>query len=111
MEGFAMATTHLRTSEDFDWLFSTHLRGFSSLWTAADPHRPFVAAILTGNEDSPDTIDLYSENHYQASCLRFAMSDDNGDYYLVGVRRQGPVPYPFTDDEIEAEREIAQRER
>lgn len=78
-----MTETLLHTSEDFQWLASTHLRAFASLFTGS--HHAFVLAIVRGNEDMPDTIDLFSEDHFQAPYLRFAV-DEVGEYYCVGVR-------------------------
>lgn len=85
-----MITTILNTSEDMTWLFETHLKRFAGLWTAPAHdrlHKAFVAAILHGNEDCPDTIDLLSRDAYDAPVLRFGVSDD-GQYYVVGMRPQ-----------------------
>lgn len=85
-----MTETLLHTSEDFQWLADTHLKAFASMFTGVNtsgrPHLPFVLAIVHGNEDCPDTIDLFSEDHFQAPYLRFVQSANTGEFYLQGVR-------------------------
>lgn len=44
----------LDCNEDLEWLFSTHLS-----WMANHAHK-FKSAILYGNEDAPERIDLYT---------------------------------------------------
>lgn len=45
--------------EAIDWLFDGHLREWFELKART------VAVTLTGNEDSPDSIELLDLNHYQ----------------------------------------------
>lgn len=50
-----MATTILETAEDMAWL--------------AEVHAPIAAgypmAVLHGNEDSPDRVELYARDHHE----------------------------------------------
>ena len=83
-----MTTQFLDTSEDIARMFDTHLRAFAALNVrpSHDPlHIAFGYAVLHGNEDCPQSIDLYSTNRYDAPVLRFGLSDD-GAYYVVGIR-------------------------
>jgi hypothetical protein len=76
--------THLSTREDLVWLAETHLPQIRPL--IEQGHPPFVGALLFGNEDAPDSIDLFSEDRYDAPVLRFQRNDD-GNYYCQGLRR------------------------
>lgn len=46
--------TFLSDQEDLDWLRDVHLRFEREV-------PPFRSAVLTGNEDSPDMIELYAD--------------------------------------------------
>lgn len=73
--------TPLNTPEDLQWLKEVHL-------LKAPPPHPydnFKFAILHGNEDAPDSVDLYmveeptiDENHYRIKFLY-------GGIYAIGV--------------------------
>lgn len=78
--------TLIKSREDFDWLFDTHLAAYRCLFDGQKP--AFVCAILFGNEDCPETIDLFSEDHYRAPCLRFTWDDESRKYSCVGVVRE-----------------------
>ena len=84
---FKSFETFLDTSEDIAWLFETHLRAFAALNArpSHDPlHIPFGYAVLHGNTDCPQYIDLRSTSRYDAPVLRFELSGE-GDYYVVGI--------------------------
>lgn len=51
----------LITGDDLDWLFDTHAKRAPQ----ADKDRTQFA-ILHGNEDSPDKIELFDRNRYDA---------------------------------------------
>jgi len=63
--------TSLDTKEDMEWLASTHCK------TA----RAYKLAILHGNEDSPDKIELFAKNDYRCKPTVFVRGDE-GDYIL-----------------------------
>lgn len=67
---------HLLTeSSDFDWLFSTHLQAYDNL------RERVVIAHITGNEDSPERVELFSVNHYLA--VPYAVFTQNEQGNLV----------------------------
>jgi hypothetical protein len=53
--------TLLRATEDLDWLFEVHLKDMLNL-----RQRTF-AAILYGNEDSPESVQLYGQDNYKSN--------------------------------------------
>jgi hypothetical protein len=101
MRGFDMITRDLRAGrctaiegDDLDWLFETHLKGFAGL-------RPgIVIALLYGNEDAPDTVELYSMDRHNAPFLRFTVDDGDGPQPLIfqGVFLTGGLSVPVGGD-------------
>ena len=45
----------LNTSDDIDWLKSVHLKGID----LPVQYQEFKSAVLYGNEDCPESVDLY----------------------------------------------------
>ena len=66
-----MSVIHLSTQEDMQWLNDVHYEGASE----------YKVAILYGNEDSPDKIELFSEDRFDCKPV-VLVPDDNGDMQL-----------------------------
>lgn len=58
--------TLLDAPEDMEWLDDVHYKGA----------KEYACAILVGNEDCPDMVVLYAENHYQSKKLVLKMNKD-----------------------------------
>lgn len=74
-----MNQTLLETPDDLQWLRDTHL-------ASIDPLPPFVIAILHGNEDCPQRIDLYAINDFRCTPTEYALTDAGYVY------ARGPMP-------------------
>lgn len=59
-----MRQTFLESNEDLKWLFDVHAKGLSP----QEKQRTKVA-ILFGNEDAPERIELYERNDYRESAF------------------------------------------
>ena len=62
---------------DLDWLFITHLKS----WDDTPTHQQCEVAIVYGNEDSPERVELLDRNHYQA--IPYAVFTQNEQGNLV----------------------------
>lgn len=65
-----MRTSFLADRSDLDWLFSTHLKAYASEAAA------FVCAVLHGNEDAPERVECFEENHYQSIPVVFVQNEN-----------------------------------
>ena len=68
----------LNTPEDCDWLRDTHLRHLP----ANSERLEFAAAVIRGNEDCPQEIELYvsSEPRVTDGCVRLKYDSETGEY-------------------------------
>ena len=66
-----MSVVQLSTNEDMQWLDEVHYPGAIE----------YKRAILYGNEDSPDKIELFSEDRFDCKPV-VLVPDDNGDMQL-----------------------------
>lgn len=71
-----MTQTFLETSEDMKWLSDVHVRAA----------KKYKFAVLTGNEDCPEKIELYVENDIR--CTPTVYEYDGEHYRLVSLGRQ-----------------------
>jgi hypothetical protein len=75
-----MRTTDITTQGDRQWLVMTHLRKSSPQLMDYD----FVIAVIHGNEDSPQKVELFKKDHYR--CIPSVYEDDgNGTLVLNKV--------------------------
>ena len=76
--------TYLNTKEDCDWLRETHLK--QSNWNNANPIPDFKSFCLFGNEDCPNEILIYKENHPNVDDKPIrAMRCENGGYSFFKI--------------------------
>jgi len=76
--------TFLNEPSDCEWLRTTHLK--PSQWNNANPIPEFKSFCLFGNEDCPQEILLYREDHPTVSDNPVrAMLMDNGCYSFTPV--------------------------
>lgn len=74
-----MPTNIINTAEDMSWLRETHLPKLSPR---------FLSAVITGNEDSPDLIEVYTSKVPQKNEDPVAYSQNvNGDFDLAFDRQ------------------------
>jgi len=71
-----MRRTLINTPEDCDWLRDTALRHYHG------PMVAFAAAVIDGNEDCPDAIELYAcaEPFVTDGCMRLRYDSTTGRY-------------------------------
>lgn len=62
-----MSVTYLETSGDLRWLRDVHNIPDACL---------FAAAILYGNEDDPDKVELYRDNHWKCVPVVYQRNTD-----------------------------------
>ena len=67
-----MPTSFLDDKSDLEWLFSTHLKAYAAELGA------FTCAVLHGNEDAPERVECFEDNHYQAIPVVF-VQDETGE--------------------------------
>lgn len=66
-------TTFIETAQDMAWLVEVH--GAPS---------GYAVAVLHGNEDAPDKVELYARNHYE--CVPTVMVPDaDGTLHVVST--------------------------
>ncbi len=63
-----MSMTLLSSKEDFEWLGDVHLKGIDL--------SKIKVAILHGNEDCPEKVELFKRNHYKCRPIIFSMGED-----------------------------------
>ena len=66
-----MATILINTAVDMEWLRDVHLKGLGS---------EYQSAIINGNEDCPDTIEVYLNRAplYTDEPIVFTLTPDGG---------------------------------
>lgn len=72
-----MRSTFINQPEDMAWLFSTHLKALPPL--AGKSLALCRSAIVTGNEDCPDEIELHWAVHplaYEMAAAHFVRGED-----------------------------------
>lgn len=70
-----MRTHFYDEQSDIDWLFQVHLQA----WDNSPTHTATRCAVLHGNEDAPERIELFADNHYQAVPVVFIQSPETGN--------------------------------
>jgi hypothetical protein len=79
-----MKQTYCNTPEDCDWLRDTHLK--QSNWNNELVIPDFKSFCMFGNEDCPQEILIYREEHPTISDIPVrAMLTDNGGYSFFKV--------------------------
>lgn len=66
-------------TEDWEWLEETHMNDEIEL-----PFTP-VLAVLYGNEDSPDKLVLYKEDHYQSETFEYPVWNVRVKAAMAGI--------------------------
>ena len=60
------------TAEDIDWLFSTHLKAYPGISN--------VHAVVHGNEDSPERVELFApDSGYRDKPIAVFVQNDAGN--------------------------------
>lgn len=68
-----MRTTQITTLEDIKWMLDVHFPHIMNHFTFPQ----FVVAQLHGNEDSPEKIELFAQDHYRCKPWVY-LPDENG---------------------------------
>lgn len=76
-----MRHTFINSAEDMSWLFSTHLR------TCAPEVQRCQSAVVFGNEDSPERVELHWDVNPLANAMPAAVYMQDADGQLRDFRR------------------------
>lgn len=73
-----MQITFINNPSDIQWLFSTHLK---NIQTIGKPLTGCQSAVVYGNEDCPDAVELHWDKFPLANAMPAArfVQDDNGN--------------------------------
>lgn len=74
-----MQTTFMNDASDIQWLFSTHLKNIAP--TIGKPLTECRSAVVYGNEDCPEAVELHWDKFPLANAMPAArfVQDDNGN--------------------------------
>lgn len=73
-----MKQTIFTESPDITWLFNTHIPSYA----CTETHTQCEVALIYGNEDSPEKVELFSVNDYKAKPYATFLQNDSGNLVM-----------------------------
>lgn len=83
-----MSVSFLETKDDFEWLRDVH--GVNA-FTGKHQTKRAECALLHGNEDAPDKIELYEKNKFDSKPFRVYIYDDETEKLVIQESTTQPL--------------------